>query len=98
MVSPQRRRGRGGILVVVDDSLKTETEDFYVEVDEKTNLPATEFEVCQDLRFMDRQKLLDRLEFNQNLAGDEDIDAVTAIEKHAFIRHRQRLLILKRNV
>ena len=42
--------------------------------------------ICQHLRDMNRLETLDALEFNNYLAGNDQVDAVAGIELNAFVK------------
>jgi hypothetical protein len=63
-----------------------------VEVDEEPDFRATEFQVRQDLRFVDRQQLGDGLHFDDDAAFDEEIDSVACVNRHFIVDDRKQCL------
>ncbi len=53
------------------------------------------FKIREQLRVMHRQERFDRLEFNDHLFFDNEIEPVSAIEFDAAIFDRQRFLTLE---
>ena len=61
----------------------------HVEVDDESNRPATELEVGKHLRRVQREKLFDRLQFDNDAILDEKIDPVPGIKDDGVINHRK---------
>jgi hypothetical protein len=51
-----------------------------VEIQQKSSVKPAKLEICQDLRFVDRHKPLNRLELQDHLLFDDDVDPITTIE------------------
>ena len=71
-------------------------EELYVEVEEETERNTAEFEVSEELRFMNWFDRLDRLEFEYDFVFHDDIDAVATVDSATPIDNRQFPLFLKR--
>jgi hypothetical protein len=63
-----------------------------VEIDEKTNRRFGEFDVSQDLRFMDRVYFLDCLDFEYNAVLDEKVDTKRVPNFAAVVKNKHRML------
>ena len=68
-----------------DSSYDRVSEDYGVEVDEEADAEATEFQVGQQLGFVSRDEFFDGFDFQHDLFLNHEIEAVTALEVHAFI-------------
>ena len=65
-----------------------------VEVDEQPDLHVSKTQVRKALRLVDRIDPIDRLEFHDDLIGDQQVDAVPGVDSEPSIRDRQSQLTL----
>jgi hypothetical protein len=61
------------------------SQDGDVEVDQKTDGPASEPQIGQQLRFVDRPERIDRLELENDGPFHDEIETVPAIQPYAFV-------------
>ena len=66
-----------------------------VEVDEERSVELRQFQVGDHLRLVDREKLFDRLDLENDPTIDDEIDAVTAVEDQAFVFQDEWALVLE---
>lgn len=64
-------------------------QDLDVEVDEQTRALVGKPHVGLELRLVDAEHLLDRLEFDDHAVGDDKVDSETGVEHFTFVGHRQ---------
>jgi hypothetical protein len=67
-----------------------------VEVDEEADWDRCEAEVRDDLSFVDREELIDCLEFENELPFDNEVETVGRSEFDTFVLHRNRLFVFER--
>jgi len=72
-------------------------QDRNVEVDQQARFPTAQLQVCEQLGFMDGLNGCTGLYLNHHGAGDEEIEAVSAVELCSLLLHRQRTLPLEWN-
>ena len=80
IISPPRRGGRGDVPIVENNALDAVPQNGNIEVDEKSDRPASKPQIGQQLRFMDRPKRIDRLQFHYDRLIHYEIETVAAIE------------------
>jgi len=66
-----------------------------VEVNQKTDMSPTEFEIRQNLRDMEREHFLNRLELDDDAIFDKKIDSVTSLEVNRLVDNRQPNLMFE---
>jgi hypothetical protein len=59
-----------------------------VEVDQESNRYIQQFQVCEELSFMDGKKSLNALKFHNHCVLYQEIKAVATIETHSLIEDR----------
>jgi hypothetical protein len=70
-------------------------ENWNVEVDQQTQLPAAEFEIAQELRFVDGLDHFDRLDLDHDHPFHQQVEPITTIEFGASVFDGKRLLTLE---
>jgi len=74
------------------------SQDWNVEIDEQTLLKPRDPEVGQDLRAVKRVNLVDRLQFDEQNAADDEVRTKAHTSILAFIHQRQLDLSLERQI
>jgi hypothetical protein len=69
----------------IDDSSNSAPEEFYIEVDEKSQTKSGEFEVGQQLSSVYANKTLHCLYFYDEAAGDEQIQPDSRAQRDTFV-------------
>ena len=67
----------------------------HIEVQKEPKLVATEFEIGQKLRAMDRQHPLNAFDLNDEAIFNDEIDPVCCGQLHTFVHDRQMNLVLE---
>ena len=61
-----------------------------VPIEEESELPFRELEVCQELGLMDREHIVDSFVFDDNAVVDEHVDAKAGIDDYLVVRDGER--------
>lgn len=89
---------RGGLLLEAEDhAVDAVCHSRNVEVEEQTNLPATETQVGEELGLVNSSDVLHSFNLHDNLAGDQQIKAVRGIQLELLVPDGQMLLSFKRD-
>jgi len=94
----RERRGRQSPIEVdsQDDPADAITDQGDVEIDEQPQPLAGELEICEHLSLVDGEQPLYGLEFNDDAAVDQGIDAKSCIDLKSVVQHRKHELTLSR--
>jgi len=71
--------------MVVNEAFHALFHEWDIEVQEKPDRPSAESQVREELRFVDRQQGVDRLDFNDNTVFDYEIQAVSTLQILALV-------------
>jgi hypothetical protein len=80
-----RNGDRGFLSIPANPSSDPLTQVRNVEVNEQSNTLATQFEVGEQLCFVDRKDGLNRFHFDNHFVFDEQIDAVAELDDEAIV-------------
>ena len=92
------RRSRTFFSIPADPTADSLTQSSDVEVDEKPNALVTQFEVGEQLRFVNRQDCFNRFYFDDHFAFDEEVDTVTEFNNDAVVFDWKWFFGLERHV
>ncbi len=67
-----------------------------MEIHEKAGASACEFQVGEELRPVDGEKLFDRFQFDDQISLNQKVDAIAALDTHALVVDRKDLLPFER--
>lgn len=56
-----------------------------VEVNEQADGQAGKSQICNDLRFVNREQMLDRLEFQEDAISDDHVKSIGAVQLQALV-------------
>jgi hypothetical protein len=73
-------------------------QQFNIEIDEQSDLPAAETKVSQQLRVVNGSQSINGFEFNNDKLVHEDVDAIVEVEENSFVPHWELKLPLERNL
>ena len=91
-------RGHGGHRgLISNDTPDSVAQVGNIEVDEQPELIATQFQVRQNLREMEGQQFLHRLEFHNYAVFDDEVDSIRCVELNAVVDDRKTHLMCERN-
>jgi len=71
-------------------------DDRNVEVDEERGVQVGELQIGNHLRLVNREKLFNGFDLEDDPAINDEVDSITTVEKHAFVLKSERALVLER--
>lgn len=66
-----------------------------MEIDQESESPSAQFQVCQELCSMHREQGIYRLHFYDDAIGNDKVEPVAALQSEPLIGNGQRLLTLE---
>lgn len=60
----------------------------HIEIKQQADIPTAQFEIRQQLRFMDWLNCVDRFELDNHTIGHQQVETVSTVQLHPFVFER----------